>query len=281
MHSIRSQRWRDRRSRYVDNLSIIDPKSYAVDVIVPAKARAFIAAHHYLPAWPAAQLAVGLFEVRGRSMTLAGVAVFAVPTTANVITRHSGFDDARRGCVLARFVLLDSVAGNGESWFLSRAFAQLRIEKPGIEAVVSYADPAAGHVGQCYAALSSAYRGQMPERTAYRVGARPIAGRSLSKIRLGEPGCGGAIDQLVALGLPRPQSTDLPANWLARMHREHRIVRATHPGLHAYCFELTRHARRAAAGLPRRGYPKVIAEPHPELALFAPATALEEGSTNG
>lgn len=267
MLTARSQRGRDRRSHYVDNLSVIDRRDYTVDVIGPRVARGFIAGHHYLPGYPAAQLAVGLFGPRSANGTrLAGVAVFAVPTIGAVISRHSGLEPAR-GCVLSRFVLLDEVAGNGESFFLARALRHLRREKPGIEAVISYADPAAGHVGQVYAALSGAYRGQMPSRTRYIAGTTAISGRTLSKIRLGERGAGGAVDQLVRAGVPKPQHGETLPAWLHRLGRERLLLRAQTPGLHAYCFELSRRARHAGQTLARRPYPKIIDQPHPELAF--------------
>ena len=235
-------------------------------MIEPAVARRFIAEHHYLPSWPAAQLSVGLFGpgAGGRSL-LAGVAVFAVPAVGHVVTRHTGLTDAAHGCVLARFVLRDEVPGNGESFTLARAFRLLRDEKPAIEAVVSYSDPLAGHIGGCYAAMSSAYRGETRPRTEYRVGSRTISGRTLSKIRLSERGAGGAVDQLVAAGASRPGANETLPQWLDRLGRERILLRGQHPGLHAYCFELTRRARRLGRALPRRPYPKILRLPHPEL----------------
>ncbi|MET0374653.1 MAG: hypothetical protein ABW128_10400, partial [Rhizorhabdus sp.] len=95
----RSQRWRDRRSRYVDDLSVIDSRRYAVDVVEPTLGRRFVAQHHYLPSWPAAKLAVGLFAAgKGGRSHLAGLAVFAVPAIGHVITRHSGMPEAGQGC---------------------------------------------------------------------------------------------------------------------------------------------------------------------------------------
>src|SRR3546814_10181503 len=85
METTRSQRWRERRALLAHDLIVIDPKAYSVEVIDHHVARAFIARHHYLPSYPAAQVAVGLF---GRGATLEGVAVFAVPATDAVITRH-------------------------------------------------------------------------------------------------------------------------------------------------------------------------------------------------
>lgn len=38
----RSQRWRDRRALFVPDASVIDPGAFAVDVIAPSAARAFV-----------------------------------------------------------------------------------------------------------------------------------------------------------------------------------------------------------------------------------------------
>lgn len=266
METTRSQRWRERRALWASDLAVIDPKSYAVDVIDHATARAFIAQHHYLPSYPAARVAVGLF---GRNAALEGVAVFAVPTTNAVIARHTGFDDPERGCVLARLILTDSVPQNGESFFVSRAFRHLRRERPSIEAVVSYSDPGAGHIGRVYCALSAAHRAVTRPRTVLRARGVTISGRTLSKIRLGEQGQAGAIDQLVALGLPRPTMFETPASWLWRLERERLLIRHLQAGLFAYCFELTRQARRRGRALPRLPYPKALPVAHPELPLFS------------
>jgi|GEM_PF-1379498 hypothetical protein len=262
MLTIRSQRWRERRARYVDDLTVINPRDFAVNQLAPSQARRFVAAHHYLPNYPAAQVAVGLF---GKQAALVGVAVFAMPSTGSVITRHTGFEDPARGTTLARFFLLPEVAGNGETWFLSRALRLLRQERPGIEAVVSYSDPQAGHIGQCYAALSGAYRGRTEPRTAYRIDGVPISGRTLSKIRLGERGAAGAIDQLVSLGAPRPGTAEEPGVWLARLRRDRILVAERTLGLFAYCFELTHAARLQGRALPRRPYPKQLPPAHPQF----------------
>ncbi|BAI96664.1 hypothetical protein Sj15T_09690 [Sphingobium sp. TA15] len=269
MLTTRSQRWRERRALYVDNQSVIDTSRYAVDGVSSRMARHFIATHHYLPNFPAAIFSAGLFGPgRGGTSQLAGVAVFAVPSTNAVITRHTGLSDPAAGTTLARFLLLDEIAGNGESWTLARAFRLLRTEKPEIEAVVSYSDPSAGHVGQIYQALSAAHRGAGRPRTVYRIGPVSISGRTLSKIRLGERGASGAIDQLVRLGALRPFHNEEPSDWLDRLSRERILLRARRPGLFTYCFELSRKARVLGRTLPRRAYPTIRALPHPELALF-------------
>jgi hypothetical protein len=145
MQTSRSQRWRERRALWASDLTIIDTRSYSVDMLDHKRAQVFIGQHHYLPTYPAAHAAIGLFGRHGR---LEGVAVFAVPASPAVITRHTGFADAARGCTLARLVLLDSVPQNGESFFCARAFRLLRQARPGIEAVISFSDPEAGHIGR-------------------------------------------------------------------------------------------------------------------------------------
>lgn len=265
METTRSQRWRERRALGARDLTVIDPKAYGVDVIDHQLARAFIARHHYLPTYPAARVAIGLF---GPGAALEGVAVFAVPVTDAVITRHTGFAEAGRGCVLARLILTDAVPQNGESFFVARAFRHLRRERPAIEAVVSFSDPGAGHIGRVYCALSAAHRAVTKPRVVLRAGHRTVSGRTLSKIRLGERGHAGGIDQLVTLGMPRPAPFEEPAAWLWRLERERHLVRHRQPGLYAYCFELTRAARRQGRDLPRLLYPKALPIAHPALPLF-------------
>ncbi|MBB4859164.1 hypothetical protein HNO88_002493 [Novosphingobium chloroacetimidivorans] len=265
MQTSRSQRWRERRAMWSTDLTLVDPRAYSVDVISHADAAAFIARHHYLPSYPAAQLAVGLF---GKGARLDGVAVFARPVTDAVITAHTGFGEPARGTVLSRLILTDSVPQNGESLFVSRAFRVLRRERPTIEAVVSYSDPQAGHIGKVYQALSGAYRATTKPRTVLRLDGATISGRTLSKIRSLHCGHAGAIDQLVRAGLPAPCAGEHPATWLERMQRERRLLRHRQEGLFTYCFELTREARRRGRALPRLPYPKLLPIPHPVLPLF-------------
>lgn len=258
MLTSRSQRWRQRRSSFVDDETLIYTRDYAVDVLAHDQARAFIAEHHYLNRYPAAQLAVGLFGpgVAGRS-DLVGVIVFGVPASSGVITRHTGFTDPARGCVLQRLLCLPSVAGNGESFFTSRAFRLLRREKPAIEAVVSFSDPQYGHCGTVYASLSGAYRGRTRARSVLRIAGQTISDRTLSKIRNLERGHAGAIDQLVRLGAPRPRPEEEPSRWLDACRKTGLLSSHRQTGLFTYAFELTRDAKKAGKPLPRVTYPRI------------------------
>ena len=116
----RTQRWRDRRCRWIPNATEIDPGILSVDVIETRKQAApFVAAHHYAATMPVARLSIGLFRngAAGRS-ELVGVCVFAVPINNASVPKSAGLVDPNSACDLGRFVLIDGIAGNGESWFL-------------------------------------------------------------------------------------------------------------------------------------------------------------------
>lgn len=262
MSDARSQRWRERREVMVPDSSTIRPADFSVAAIDEAVAKPFVLQHHYSGTFPAARLSVGLF----RGVVLAGVAVFSVPMNNASIKAHTGLTDPLAGCDLGRFVLLDDVAGNGETWFLSRALRILRAEKPGVLAVVSCADPQPrltadgvlvkpGHVGQIYKAMSAPYRGRTRARFEHVLpDGRLFSERAISKLRKLETGHAYAVDQLVAAGADRPANDNLGA-WFEGLVSTGFIDRRRHPGNHVYAFPLTRAARIAAKALPRTAYP--------------------------
>lgn len=249
------QRWRARRDSYRPAGETFEPRAFEVAAIESDRtARAFVEAHHYSGSYPAARRRFGLFE-RGE---LVGVAVFSVPMRAEVL-RPWGLDD---GLELGRFVLLDGVRANGESWFLARCLDALRAE--GFAGVVSLSDPTprtsasgvvvfGGHVGTIYQASNAIYTGRATPRTLRLLPDGTVfSDRAASKIRNGERGWRYAVDQLVAHGAPEPRG-DLHA-WLREVVPA--VTRAMrHHGNHRYAFALSRAARRALpAGL---AYPKI------------------------
>lgn len=266
----RSQRWRERRAVYVPDLSVIDPTEYTVDVIADRTARAFTVSHHYSGSHPVARLSLGLFRNGAAGgARLVGVATFSVPINNRSVARHTGLADPRRGADLGRFVLLDEVAGNGETWFLSRAFRLLRQEKPQIEAVIAYSDPVArrgpdglarlpGHVGAIYRAFGRglAYRGRATPRTEHLApDGRPFSSRAASKIRNLESGCAYAVDELVRRGAPRPADANL-RSWYDGLLASGFLRPRRHPGNHVYAFALTRAAKLAGRPLPQAAFPQ-------------------------
>lgn len=257
------QRWRDRRERRVPAGSLIRPADFAVDLIEERLARPFVVQHHYSGSFPAARQCAGLF----RHAQLVGVAVFSVPMNNHAVPTWTGVADPNAGAELGRFVLLDDVAGNAESWFLARALGALASERRDIKTILSYADPVErrvlgeavkpGHVGTIYQALSAPYRGRSKRRTRFMTanGAH-VSERALSKIRGAERGQAYAIDQLAALGA-RPAGGESGAAFVARLEREGWLRRFSHPGNHVYLFPLTRGARARAARLETFAYPKL------------------------
>jgi len=269
MITTRSQRWRARRCRWIPNATEIDPATLAVDIIDTCRdAAPFVKAHHYAASMPVARLSVGLFaNGSGGCAELAGVCVFSHPVKDASVPKNTGLPNPRTACDLGRLVLTDAIAGNGESWFLSRALRLLRQEKPEILSVISYADPVRriddrgrvflpGHVGALYAVMGSRYVGRSSPRTDLIMpNGRPIPSRTISKIRARETGHRYATEELLRAGARARGRSETPVDWLADLERSGFLSRRRHPGNHTYVFPLTKAARLSARRVPGLPYP--------------------------
>jgi len=236
----RSQRWRERRSIWRPTAEFFDPAGFDVAPIGEREAKAFVVEHHYSASYPAARLAVGLFEGR----TLAGVAVFSVPMRDAVLTRWTGLDRTR-ACELGRFVLLDRIAGNAETWFLARALGCVRREKS-IDAVVAFSDPLMrcdakgrvimpGHVGGIYASSSAYYAGRSRARNLwFDADGRVVSERALSKLARDDRGAERVYARLRAAGAPARLPFEVGDAYIARALANGPFERRAHPGNHAY-----------------------------------------------
>ncbi len=254
-----NQRYRDRRDSYRPARETINPRDYEVAAIPDdTTAKGFVVAHHYSRCFPAARFRVGLY----RRSELVGVAVFSMPCSAQVLDALPCRDQG--GVELGRFVLLDDVPGNGETWFLARAFALLRRE--GYAGVLSFSDPhpratAAGHVvfpghiGTIYQAGNAVYLGRGSARTLRVLPDGTVfSARAISKVRAKERGWRYAAGILERAGAAPPGS-DLRAwlrEWLPRLTRTVR-----HPGMHLYAWGLERAVSRLLP--PSQPYPKKAA----------------------
>ena len=262
------KRWQDGAQRWTaPDRDVFRPALFAVDVVPERAAKAFVTTHHYSHTFPAARLTVGLF---GPGAELVGTAVFSQPMTDQVLSKHAGATRAD-ACELGRFVCLDSVAYNGESWFLARAFRLLRSEK-GIRAVVSFADPLeyrqgalvvkSSHWGTIYQASNATYVGRSWARThLVAPDGRPVSPRALSKIRAQDRGSAYAERQLVQRGAPARAFGESPNDWLDRVMASPGFTHQRHPGNLTYVFGLdalgrSRIAAQHGAGLP---YPRARA----------------------
>lgn len=265
------QRWRDGTSSFRTD-DITDLSKYEVAVIAGDKIpKAFVEQHHYSRSYPAARFRVGLY----RGAELAGVAIFSQPPSEKVIAKLPC--ERRAGVELGRFILLDDVPGNGESWFLGKCFGHLRTA--GFEALISHSDPVGrrsldgtiilpGHVGTIYQSTSSCglnavYAGRtkrnllalLPDGTVF-------SSRSMSKIRKRERGYRYCIEQLVAAGATPPASDLMPQEELTAWMWSaigQTCRRVSHAGNHRYVWALDKKIRKAVAALATgAAYPKTL-----------------------
>lgn len=246
-----TQRWRDGRARYRPPREPIDPRRFEV---APIKgdgsdtiAKAFVEAHHYARGYPSAKYRYGLYE----GEQLVGVAVFSTPANPLALSVIPSDRDAR--FELGRFVLLDRVPANGETWFLGRCFEQLRDE--GVAGVVSFSDPVprtdedgvvtfAGHVGTIYQAHNATYLGRSKRETKLLLpDGRVICGRTLTKIRKRERGVEYSGRILTDYGATPLTSNEDPRAWVKRWTAL--LTRPfVHGGNHKYAWMLRGRDRR-------------------------------------
>lgn len=257
-----SQRWFEGRSLFRLAREPINPSQFGVEMVSYGIAKAFVCRHHYSGTFSPSIASFGLFRWGGSGASrLVGVATFAPASNINSVSRWSGLDFAA-GAELARFVLLDEVAGNGESWFLTRALAAFKLVRPAIKVVLSYSDPVPrtrldgslvfpGHYGCIYASVNALYLGRASAKTQYLApDGRVLANRILSKLRNGEIGRAYAERTLADItGLSR-NDDEAPASYVERALT---VMRAQHhPGNHLYVFPVAadRREKRAILKLP-------------------------------
>lgn len=238
------QRWRGRRTSYRPAGEPLDTRRYEVTPIGFTDAKRYVVAHHYSASMPASRLEVGLWHKASanRSAALAGVLVFSVPMQEQAIPAWLDGLSPRLGIEIGRLVLDEDVPGNGESWFLGRAFRLLRERLPEVRGVLSYCDPVErrdaegritkrGHVGVVYRAHNGTFVGRSAARTLILAAdGRGVSERALSKIRRDEQGAAYAMRQLRDLGAPPRHMGENGAVYVERALREGGFRRSRHPG---------------------------------------------------
>jgi hypothetical protein len=270
---ILNQRWSYGRDHYRHCGEPIRTTEHEVCAISEEQARSFVVEHHYSGTYPAARRRFGLFH-KGQ---LVGVAVLSVPVNDLTITQTLGIHDARDGLELGRFVLLDEVPGNGETWFLGRCFRCLRQE--GFAGVVSFSDPCqrtnqhgelcfGGHYGCIYQSHNAVYLGRSTPRTLKLLpDGSVLSPRAMQKVRAGEKGVGYAVALLCRFGAASPASwePDELTAWLRHWtHPSQGLCRdVRHRGNHKYAWSLSRWVCLP----PGLAYPKQPDLPEPLLPL--------------
>ena len=245
------QRWRNGRDRYRPSGELFDPRCASVQRIDTATAKAFVCRQHYSRSFPAARLNVGLFIKQPfHKEVLSGVATFSVPMTQSVVPSLLDGLDPALGVELGRFVLLDDVAANGETWCLARCFKVLRQSLPEVRGVVSYCDPEPrysqtgdlvkkGHIGTIYKAHNATLRGRSKPRTLLLCPDGSVANeRALSKLRNGESGADYVERMLRSMGADARRLSESGGDYIRRLTDGGFLRRLRHPGNFAFSWWL-------------------------------------------
>lgn len=278
-----NQRWNRKRASYRPAGETIRTELYDVaELAADTEARRFVEEHHYSGTYPAARFRFGLFT-RGE---LVGCAVFSHPCNDRCLT--SVFSAPAHASVeLGRFVLLDEVPGNDESWFLARCFELLRREHE-LVGVVSFSDDCpretsageavfAGHIGTIFQAANARYLGRGTPRTLKLLpDGRVFSDRTYQKIRAGERGWqyGARILQSygadqIDQGATREERLAWLSDWSKKLTRPLR-----HPGNHKYVWPFEKRDRRILSfslPYPKRRPATEAAQLVEQLALFKAA----------
>jgi hypothetical protein len=260
------QRWREHRATYRPAGETIRTADYEIHPISMSQAKAFVLHHHYAHSYPSCRFRYGLFSHRltkdhwqnnGLQPELVGVAVMSVPQHPAVLTNVFP-GNPNDSTDLGRFVLLDEVPANGETYFLARCRELLK--KEGLIGMVAFSDDQPrivnnavlfpGHQGTIYQASSAVLLGRGSPKTLHLLAnGQTFEPRAQSKLRKKESGWEYASQILIKHGADTP-GKDTRAwvdHWLPRLTTSIR-----HPGNLKYAFTL-----KTSVTLPcSRPYPK-------------------------
>lgn len=273
------QRWRSGSTtwRHITEPVAFTPDRYRVAHLDEAAARTFIGQNHYLRSFPAALHRFGMWD--RNTSHLVGVAVYSAPVHSGVLQlAFPRLEPYKQSAELGRFVLLDEIPANAESWMLARTFRVLRDH--GVRGVVSFADPmprrsaagivVAGHVGTIYQASGALYTGRGTPRTLIMLPDGSILNaRSAQKVRRQEQGHSYVEQQLIHHGAAPRKPSEEGRQWLHTALNEIGARRVRHHGPHRYLFPLgaTRRDRDLVlTGYSSASYPKTP-DPEPDWSL--------------
>lgn len=248
------QRWRDHRGTYCPPSEVIRTHDYEIAPISLTTAKRFVAQHHYLgSSYPACRFRYGLFlrYALFPEDELVGVAVFSMPMSHKVLTNIFPCD-VREAVELGRFVLLDSVPANAESFFFARCRELLKQE--GIKGIVAFSDDTPrtdasgriifrGHIGTIYqSSNASYYLRSTPRKLNVLPDGSVLNARTASKIRNLERGWRYAANILVRHGATEPPPADPDNTKPLRLWLDHWTTLLTRPlfhlGNHRYAWSI-------------------------------------------
>ncbi|GIF74153.1 Mom family adenine methylcarbamoylation protein [Asanoa siamensis] len=252
---------------YADPSERFSPRGYEVQPIAEAVAKPFVTSRHYLRSYPAAVHQFGLF----RHGELIGVAVYGNPAQDKVLTNPlPDLEPYTQSLVLQRLVL-GPTEGNAETWTLGQCRALLLDE--GLHAVITFADPAWGHVGIIYQAFNCIYLGTSKTTTTiWLPDGTCLDERTMQKIRAQERGHAAAERRLVSFGARPMRAGEKPHEWLRQALLDVKVTRRRTPGKHRYAMPLRKDVKvykRDRNGRAVRAHRDPSRYPKPSPDLFA------------
>ena len=144
-----------------------DTSKLSIRQIDKPTAKKMVVKYHYSKLWTKCSVALGLFIDTGKEHSffdeaeekMIGVIVYGDPIGR--LTGQSISDEIDRTEVLelTRLFIHDGYGSNIESYLIGQGFKWLKENQPHIKALISYADPQAGHVGTIYQATNWIYQG--------------------------------------------------------------------------------------------------------------------------
>jgi hypothetical protein len=157
-------------------IGLIKPDDITTKELNLKLAKKLIVANHYSHSWPNTSVALG-FYVRSK---LFGVVCFGVGANKCLIPSVCSVVKANEGYELVRLFAFDWAPKNIESFMISQSIKYLERNYPHIKILVSFADPAQGHLGIIYQATNWLYTGKGDGEFFFKHKGKIIHPRTLS-----------------------------------------------------------------------------------------------------
>jgi hypothetical protein len=154
----------------------VKPKDIMVKELNLKLAKKIIIGNHYSHSWPNTSVALGYYA-RNK---LIGVVCFGVGANKSLIPSVCKGVNANEGFELVRLFAFDWAPRNIESFMISQSIKYLQKNYPQIKVLVSFADPAQGHLGIIYQATNWIYTGKGKGEFFFRHNGKVIHPRTLS-----------------------------------------------------------------------------------------------------
>lgn len=235
-----------------------DRRLYKVVALDHVTARGFVMEHHYSRSYGAVKRCGRYGMVERATDNLVGVAAFGVPASRHLIPNTFpglGYD---RAAELLRFVLLDEVPSNAETWFAGQALHALTGH--GLLGLVAHSDPVPrvvdgrvlmpGHIGGIYRDGGWGYVGQADKRIQRQLPDGTVLNdRSAQKLPGRERGGLGVVATLVGFGADPLADRDDRREWL-RYWTAQLTTPVRQPGVHRYVRLLGSRTQRRHTVMP-------------------------------